>query len=272
MQDQAPNVARYQQIREAGKKVIGTLSERLSPDVLHEGGAKLGRVQRGKLVLHSEQEGPILMDFCMHDVRHQGLNEVERLLAEAPYPPGSDEALFLEALHQAWYSFFLVESLEPGVGIRVRDVIRGGDPFLIHDLSMSRTAVPGLLFASRLTAPDNIVMTTGTALPVGAGKGKIPPAQLEEMRVTLGRLLDPSQTPEKLSEGIAGIIRICLEMDVVERISYEDPGKPSRSSSRPAFPARQPVRSPGRAGHVGRNDPCPCGSGRKFKVCCGARR
>jgi uncharacterized protein YecA (UPF0149 family) len=23
--------------------------------------------------------------------------------------------------------------------------------------------------------------------------------------------------------------------------------------------------------HVGRNDPCPCGSGRKFKKCCGAR-
>lgn len=23
--------------------------------------------------------------------------------------------------------------------------------------------------------------------------------------------------------------------------------------------------------HVGRNDPCPCGSGRKFKRCCGLR-
>jgi uncharacterized protein len=25
------------------------------------------------------------------------------------------------------------------------------------------------------------------------------------------------------------------------------------------------------AGSVGRNDPCPCGSGRKYKKCCGAR-
>ncbi|HYP08335.1 MAG TPA: SEC-C metal-binding domain-containing protein, partial [Bryobacteraceae bacterium] len=24
------------------------------------------------------------------------------------------------------------------------------------------------------------------------------------------------------------------------------------------------------AGKVGRNDPCPCGSGKKFKKCCGA--
>jgi SEC-C motif len=30
-----------------------------------------------------------------------------------------------------------------------------------------------------------------------------------------------------------------------------------------------PVRS---AANVGRNDPCPCGSGRKYKRCCGARR
>ena len=30
---------------------------------------------------------------------------------------------------------------------------------------------------------------------------------------------------------------------------------------------REPVR---RAATPGRNDPCPCGSGRKFKVCCGA--
>jgi preprotein translocase subunit SecA len=37
----------------------------------------------------------------------------------------------------------------------------------------------------------------------------------------------------------------------------------------PAAPAQQPIRHP--AGHeVGRNDPCPCGSGKKFKKCCGA--
>jgi len=29
-------------------------------------------------------------------------------------------------------------------------------------------------------------------------------------------------------------------------------------------------RGPGEAGAVGRNAPCPCGSGRKFKRCCGA--
>ena len=49
-----------------------------------------------------------------------------------------------------------------------------------------------------------------------------------------------------------------------------------------ATPSRQPVRRPslpgmgegargetrGKAGKIGRNDPCPCGSGKKFKKCC----
>ena len=32
------------------------------------------------------------------------------------------------------------------------------------------------------------------------------------------------------------------------------------------YSADEPVRNPWR--HVGRNDPCPCGSGKKFKKCC----
>jgi len=45
------------------------------------------------------------------------------------------------------------------------------------------------------------------------------------------------------------------------------PSEPSAPASRPR-PARAPRRAaPGRK--VGRNDPCPCGSGKKYKKCCG---
>jgi preprotein translocase subunit SecA len=33
-------------------------------------------------------------------------------------------------------------------------------------------------------------------------------------------------------------------------------------------PKADPVRREGKK--VGRNDPCPCGSGKKYKKCCGA--
>jgi len=43
---------------------------------------------------------------------------------------------------------------------------------------------------------------------------------------------------------------------------------------RPSIPFRFPTNkpaAPSKAGRPGRNDPCPCGSGRKYKKCCGAQ-
>ncbi|MBM3379187.1 MAG: hypothetical protein FJY39_05520, partial [Betaproteobacteria bacterium] len=45
------------------------------------------------------------------------------------------------------------------------------------------------------------------------------------------------------------------------------PGSPSGASSSPSSGVQQPLRRYGEK--VGRNDPCPCGSGRKYKVCHG---
>ena len=39
----------------------------------------------------------------------------------------------------------------------------------------------------------------------------------------------------------------------------------------PPMPRLTPPRQPEIRRRVGRNDPCPCGSGKKFKVCCGRR-
>ncbi|MDD5596258.1 MAG: SEC-C metal-binding domain-containing protein [Candidatus Omnitrophica bacterium] len=42
----------------------------------------------------------------------------------------------------------------------------------------------------------------------------------------------------------------------------EAPAKPNFSSAKP--PAQRTAEA-----KVGRNDPCPCGSGKKYKKCCG---
>jgi len=53
--------------------------------------------------------------------------------------------------------------------------------------------------------------------------------------------------------------------DLLKAFPLQDAGPLSRMESldEPAVPFRAPPS-------VGRNDPCPCGSGRKFKKCCGA--
>jgi SWIM/SEC-C metal-binding protein len=72
------------------------------------------------------------------------------------------------------------------------------------------------------------------------------------------------QTPRKADE----ILSICNSNDW-EVIVGVEPDKPENIADlekllNPPTPLRNPVK-------VGRNDPCPCGSGRKYKKCCGAR-
>jgi preprotein translocase subunit SecA len=45
--------------------------------------------------------------------------------------------------------------------------------------------------------------------------------------------------------------------------------RPAAPAARPAGPAARPAAA-APAGRVGRNDPCTCGSGKKYKKCCGA--
>ncbi|MEG2087412.1 MAG: preprotein translocase subunit SecA [Angelakisella sp.] len=52
-----------------------------------------------------------------------------------------------------------------------------------------------------------------------------------------------------------------------EEVKREQVAKPTTTSGTDGSEARRPVRV---ANKVGRNDPCPCGSGKKYKKCCGA--
>jgi preprotein translocase subunit SecA len=59
------------------------------------------------------------------------------------------------------------------------------------------------------------------------------------------------------------------DMSQVKDVQYQhaDISSDSAESEKPAARAPAPVRS---GPKVGRNDPCPCGSGKKYKACCGA--
>jgi preprotein translocase subunit SecA len=52
------------------------------------------------------------------------------------------------------------------------------------------------------------------------------------------------------------------DLEAAERASRAEEG-PHRKAAK-----RQPIRA---TATVGRNEPCPCGSGKKFKQCCGKR-
>jgi uncharacterized protein len=78
--------------------------------------------------------------------------------------------------------------------------------------------------------------------------------------------IDPDFPPEPLPA--EKVEQLVLWMGAGLGRAYRHFAKRRQAASPDAAPART-VRRDGQK--VGRNDPCPCGSGRKFKRCCGAR-
>jgi preprotein translocase subunit SecA len=65
----------------------------------------------------------------------------------------------------------------------------------------------------------------------------------------------------------ANIERKAVAVGKSVRPDLASPGAASSPSGSEEQPKRQPVRV---GPKIGRNDPCPCGSGKKYKHCCGA--
>ncbi len=248
--DRAGIVTRYKHLRAVGQTLNHKLVQRLSKDVLHEGGKKLGILQRGTLVFNSEDETSVLMDYCIYDVYRNGRNAVEQYLVDSAPAPESDEMVCLRAMQKAVYSLFVVESVMRGFGVSVRDLL-SNESIVIVDMGFGSTAKPGLIFASRLLFHEGFSMTGGAALPIGV----VP----EDQRQPVTQMLVKAATPDDDGHfDPAPLIRACLKHDCSSHVQYQEPS--GRLVGR--------HQTSGSIGQIGRNDPCPCGSGKKFKKCC----
>jgi hypothetical protein len=248
--DRAGIISRYKHLRTVGRTLNHKMVERLSKDVLNEGGKKLGILQRGTLVFNSEDETSVLMDYCIYDVYRNGRNAVEQYLVDSAPAPESDEMVCLRAMQKAVYSLFVVESVMRGFGVTVRDVL-SNETHVIVDMGFGSTAQPGLLFASRLLFHEGFAMTGGAALPVSV----LP----EDQRQPMIKMLAQGVAPD--DGGCfdpAPIIRACLRQGCSSQVQYQEPTGRLVGGQRASGSTRS----------VGRNSPCPCGSGKKFKNCC----
>jgi hypothetical protein len=248
--DRAGIISRYKHLRTIGRTLNHKMVERLSKDVLYDGGKKLGILQRNTLVFNSEDESSVLMDYCIYDVYRNGRNAVEQYLVDSAPAPESDEMVCLRAMQKAVYSLFVVESVMRGFGVTVRDLL-SNETIVIVDMGFGSTAKPGLIFASRLLFHEGFAMTGGAALPIGV----LPEGQ----RQSVTKMLAKAATPDDDGHfDPAPLIRACLEHDCSSHVQYQEPTK--------RLDGRHQIS--GSIGQIGRNDPCPCGSGKKFKKCC----
>jgi SWIM/SEC-C metal-binding protein len=82
---------------------------------------------------------------------------------------------------------------------------------------------------------------------------------------SLGTRNKPAIVRVQSEERAQRVLEFCNDNDIVVVVGLE-PDKPEDLSDiERAIAAREPARA---ALKIGRNDPCPCGSGKKFKKCC----
>lgn len=87
------------------------------------------------------------------------------------------------------------------------------------------------------------------------------PDQAEFWKVLAAAEADPDDVGRFTEFGLGYI------EDIADELAWAHPGETEPEELRSPLPwATQPVVNPFR--HVGRNDPCPCGSGKKAKKCC----
>jgi hypothetical protein len=254
---------RYQQLRRVGLELNNRLMKLLPKDAFQQGGKQLGILKKKTLVFGSEDEMSVLMDFCLHDVRWDGLTTIERCLKESP-PADSDELLLLQALSQAHFSLFGVERREAGVGVHVRDLMLD-EPLFLMDVGFSKTAKEGMILATRVFAPEGIYRTTGAPLLFASATTRETMLALFQLQALLPEGDFRQFSAEGRSAFTARVIRTCLQSGSSQYMAYAEPGQ----SPVPTFQAGRPPSPEGtRSSRVGRNDPCPCGSGKKYKQCC----
>ena len=85
-------------------------------------------------------------------------------------------------------------------------------------------------------------------------------------------ILDVLETIEKPAESLNGRVyqypdAIIEELSTWDAFTEEGVRECFESDSEDEEP--EPEKSPAKSGKIGRNDPCTCGSGKKFKNCCG---
>ncbi|MBQ7314747.1 MAG: preprotein translocase subunit SecA [Clostridia bacterium] len=82
-------------------------------------------------------------------------------------------------------------------------------------------------------------------------------------RIQGGELFD-QMIDDIREETVRKVLSVVPRVQSTERVQVAKPMMPVGDGS------ARPVRKPATSKKVGRNDPCPCGSGKKYKKCCGA--
>lgn len=159
-------LARYLHLREIGKQHHDNIMRFLSPDALLVHGRRLGIVKGKTFVLDNFDEMILPTDLAIHTAPPDRTRAIDRYARSVKLPPGSDEALMLEAIRNSRFAILKVQWRCPPIGLICADIAREAEVWLV-DVGLESSLPSGAAFATRYYAPGPFVMTAGLGIPVG---------------------------------------------------------------------------------------------------------
>ena len=249
-------LGKYKRLRALCLALNLRLVKTVSEQSYEECGRNLGFVSEDRLAVDSHEKLAILMDFALHYPGPDGQSPVARFLETSP-PSDPEEMAALRGMISSYYSIFQITDLEQGIGIAVTDILRNETAF-VADVGFGTTGVRNSFFAARMIATDDFLLTSGSVVFLDA----------RAMRQVADDLARSGQNPKEFdfrqitsaqqAELAATAIRASFSSGAMSHVKYVTPEGTGRGPEPPV-----------RVSRPGRNDRCPCGSGKKFKLCCG---
>ena len=252
------DVERYRRLRTVSQRLNARISATVPREAFYAIGRAIGILRNGTLVFDDEGTKSVLMDCCIYDWMKDGKTVVQRYAESQAPPAGTDEHYLLQAYLKATFRILLPQSFLPGAGAQCRDALWKEDIFIM-DLGLSQGASTGQdsPLAARTIPLGDCWMTSGAVLPTSSAAIAAAKQILEHEE------FQSSEIPDSSTIALA-MVRTSLKFGAAQRIRYQNIQSQSEGTG------DHPTARPG-AGVAGRNSPCPCGSGKRYKRCCGAR-
>jgi len=156
------SVQKYKRLRAVEVALCGTLHDMVTDAALNFVARSLGLRERGE-ALYEHGDYSVLLELATYEHRQRRKTVIERFIGKTKPAVGTDEHLVLAAMISSRFTLLRLGETEPGVGVRVEDLLFGGD-FFLADLQLSKGKKNvETVIATRLLAFDDFVMTPCTS-------------------------------------------------------------------------------------------------------------
>jgi hypothetical protein len=249
----------YLRLRQAQRSLNEQLFREIGKAGIQDCARALGLWGNGIMIFDEEDDIGLLADFAIHE-HEEGRAAIERRMTSAEV--SDDERVVLTAMLSSRFTLLGVTEIVPDVGARALDLL-SEEPFLLADVNLSATGSRGIIMAAHLLPFETFVMTSGAPLPFDPEIARLLLAGMRARSISPADLAAlPPHARTQLAINLIGVARRRPEA-LRSLLNATESGQGFLPWASPAA-----MLSQGRAPKIGRNDPCPCGSGKKFKRCC----